>query len=203
MLELEGLTFEKLKVLKRSEKRSGAHRMWDCLCECGKSTTVRGSSLSQGYVGSCGCLIKERGVRALSKHGYYYHSAYATWNRIMMRCCNPSSEDYAEYGARGIGVAERWKEVANFIADMGERPPKASIDRIDNSKGYEPGNCRWSNPIQQANNTRKNVRLEYEGKSFTLAELARHLQVPYKNFHHYVRTRGMSVDEAVATIRFN
>ena len=60
------------------------------------------------------------------------------------RCNNPNNKDYPRYGGRGITVCEQWSRYANFIADMGLPPsPEAQLDRIDNDRGYEPGNVRW------------------------------------------------------------
>ena len=119
----------------------------------------------------------------------------------MTRCHNANSDDFEAYGGRGIQVCSRWHDVANFIADMGVRPRGASIDRIDNEKGYEPGNCRWSNPTQQANNTRKNVTIEALGGQLTIAEAARKAGVTYKRLHYLVRVKGITPDEAITQLK--
>ena len=86
----------------------------------------------------------------------------------MARCNNPKGWGYAEYGALGVTVCERWQRFEAFLEDMGERPAGKSIDRIDGSKGYEPGNCRWATRSEQNLNRRKYVitkRTARKGKS--------------------------------------
>jgi len=71
------------------------------------------------------------------------------------RCDDPSNAGFADYGARGIAVCPEWSsDFATFLADMGERPAGMTIDRTDNDKGYEPGNCRWATAVEQNRNRR-------------------------------------------------
>jgi hypothetical protein len=95
---------------------------------------------------------------------------YRSWASAVQRCSNPNNHAFHLYGGRGIRVCEQWSSFVNFFKDMGLRPENTSLDRIDNNKGYEPGNCRWATRQQQSDN-RYNIRvLTYNGKTQTLRE---------------------------------
>lgn len=81
----------------------------------------------------------------------------------------------AYYFDRGIAICDRWKSFPNFLADMGQRPHGMTLDRIDNSKGCEPNNCRWATHRQQRNNRRDVKFYTYAGKTMTLADWVREI----------------------------
>lgn len=99
---------------------------------------------------------------------------------MKQRCYTEKRKNFKNYGGRGIYVCDRWKNsFENFLLDMGERPPRTSLDRIDVNGNYEPSNCRWSDSETQYNNTRRNVYVNYEGNKVTLAQLSRITGVKY------------------------
>jgi hypothetical protein len=153
-----GNHFNRLTVLSRLDSRkvgkSGDQLYWLCICDCGVSTEVSGKNLRSGQVKSCGCLRSEvsRNAKSRLDHGHASTGkaspTYRSWRGMIERC-----QSHLNYIKKGISVCERWRVFRNFLADMGDRPSGHTLDRFPNRHGnYEPTNCRWATPKQQANN---------------------------------------------------
>lgn len=78
------------------------------------------------------------------------------WQNMKARCSRPSHPQYHNYGGRGISVCDQWMTFEGFLADVGRRPGSGySLERVDNDKGYEPGNVRWATRVERMRNTRR------------------------------------------------
>lgn len=141
---------------------------WECLCECGNTKAVAANNLRAGHIKSCGCLVLEKiTTHSHAKKGKL-SSEYYTWVGMKTRCGNPNVSAYRNYGGRGISVCKRWESFEFFLADMGVKPSKGyEIDRINVNGNYEPGNCRWVLPSQNALNRRQTGGgVAYKGVTF-------------------------------------
>lgn len=151
-------------------------------------------SLIYGHTRSCGCVSRARST----KHGMHGTPTYESWRAMRKRCEDSTHHAFSRYGGRGITVCAQWKDFARFYADMGDRPSKRhTLERIDNSKGYEPGNCCWADWHSQARNRRNNRLIAYDGVSATAPEWAERTGIPY----YVIKSRiasGWSVSDALS-----
>ncbi len=105
------------------------------------------------------------------KHGGYGSLEYTSWRSMIQRCLNPNNDAYDRYGGSGIKICNRWRSFPNFLSDMGQRPSRDyCIERINNSGGYYPSNCRWATMKEQSNNRRTNRLIEHDGLVLTVAQ---------------------------------
>lgn len=155
--DLTGQTFGRLKIISRAGNK-GKYTAWNCLCDCENTKVVIGRSLKRGYTKSCGCLHKELTTKRSTTHGMSNSMEYRSWKMMIQRCTNPNNSNFKNYGERGITVCNQWMKFENFLGDMGlRRSLRYSIHRVNNDGNYEPLNCRWAPPSEQAINKRKSL----------------------------------------------
>lgn len=202
-VNLAGETFGKITIISYEGKDHKGNTYWNCVCSCGNKMTIRGECVKSGRTVSCGkgkCSPKHKepenrkATGKTSPHNYTYRS----WNSMMKRCYSRNSNRFHSHGGRGIVVCDRWHTFSNFVEDMGERPQGLSIDRINNNGNYEPGNCRWATPKEQARNTRRSIMIEYDGQTKSLPEWCEILGLNYKSILARVEN-GWNHKEALTT----
>lgn len=175
-------------------------RLW-CFCDCGGEGLVSHEkwkrALGDEAEGHCGCK------RRLSRELPSIHSnEYKTWLAIKSRCKNPGDEKYKRYAGRGIRVhPDIDASFARFFQEVGPKPTKIhTIDRIDNEKGYAPGNMRWAYRSQQQLNRSNNRMLTAHGKTQSIVQWARELNVAQRTITGRL-LRGKTLDEALSPSR--
>lgn len=173
-----GNKYGRITVISFSHKNKHRDYYWNCVCDCGKALTIRGSSLKSGNTSSCGCLRDEvRGTFSIT-HNKSDSKIYLVYRNMRDRCYNTKNKSFKDYGNRGIYVCERWLEsFENFYMDMGDPPEGKTLDRIDNNGPYSPENCRWASVTEQNRNTRNSIKLNYKGKTKHISELAEEFKI--------------------------
>lgn len=131
-----------------------------------KSEFYAQSMGADGLAAQCKkCAYEYEKTLTATKPGYH------SWKSMMTRCYNANRDSWEKYGGAGVTVYEGWHRYHDFIRDVGT-PPAAgyTIDRIDNDRGYEPGNVRWATRTTQSRNKRNIPTYEYDGRSLCLSE---------------------------------
>lgn len=190
-----GMVIQKLTLLEsRTEKDADGkiRRQWLCRCECGVEKWIRISSFETG-TRSCGCVRKAQLSNSpWLKHGFSAFPEYNIWKTIIQRCTDPNCRSFKNYGARGIEICPRWRaHFEYFLVDCGPKPFNgATLDRIDGTGNYEPGNVRWTTQTNQIVNRKNAVWVDIGNGSIRLIEAARQLGRSYASALQAVR-RGV------------
>lgn len=197
-IDLVGQRFGRLIVDRYAYSRNAV--FWLCKCDCGGENIVRAALLRDGTVRSCGCGSREAAIENCRK-GRKVNSYIPEhlrkplkdcYGNMIKRCTDPRSDRWYCYGARGITVCNEWQGVKgrhNFykwaLAAGYERG--LQLDRIDVNGNYCPQNCRLVPHLVQANNTRRNHMLTWQGKTMSIADWARELGISYSSMIHRVQ----------------
>ena len=134
-------------------------------------------------------------------HSLYHTKLHGVWNGMKQRCTNPKHKSYKDYGGRGITVCNEWETFLPFYNWCMANGYKEglSLDRIDNSKGYMPNNCRFVDRITQANNNRRNILITANGKTMTLPEWSREVHIKQGTLYRRLFIMNWTAEDAVNT----
>lgn len=195
---LEGQRFGRWTVIEQSGVDKRGEKLYRCECDCGTIKEVKSSNLRNGTSSSCGCLARELTSERSKTHGMSNSRLFNIWSGMRTRCNNPNDYHYKWYGERGVRVCDEWNDFETFQnwANDNGYDEDLSIDRINTNGDYEPSNCRWVTQYEQMNNTRKNVKLTYNGDTKCLAEWAREIGIKDSTIRSRL-ARGSTVEEAL------
>ena len=192
-----GQTFSELTILSLEGRDHASKMLVRCRCSCGAVHTLRFNSLQAGKAVSCGHISREFTSARSTIHGLSRHPDFQVWVDMNKRCHGSNPKFTKNYKDRGIEVCEQWRHnPAQFFNDMGPRPKGMSLERVDNSKGYNPENCVWASMKVQQNNKRTNVFLEFQGKRMTVTQWAEELEIPKQTLLGRLRY-GWSVEDVL------
>lgn len=211
--DLSGKRFGRLLVIERTNRYKTASgkrgTYYRCKCDCGNEVTVIAGHLTTGHTWSCGCAHAEQmeAWKTINlKHGKTNNrrieKSYQTWEYIKRRCYNPADIDYPYYGAKGIVMWEGWvnnpADFCEYVETLERYNEKGTtIDRIDYTKNYEPGNIRWLSLAEQQRNKSSNRRITVNGETHILQEWANITGLSYGVISYRLK-HGWTPEEAIS-----
>jgi hypothetical protein len=130
-------------------------------------------------------------------HAKHATKEYNSWSSMKKRALGKEKR-YAQYVPKGIDP--RWLiSFQDFLNDMGNAPsPKHTLERIDNSKGYFPWNCKWATSKEQTRNYSSNRVLEFNGEKMCVTDWAEKLKISRHLIYHRLN-KGWSIEKALTT----
>lgn len=206
MINLSGKVVGRLTVISFSHYKqtaSGSRQyFWNCVCACGSEVKVDGCCLRRESTTSCGCYCRERSTtHGAQKNGAKLWREYSVWLAIKQRCRNKESSCYPYYGGRGIDICQDWfDDFSKFIEHIGPSPSKLhTIERIDNNRGYEPGNVRWATRSEQNENTRQTRLISFGGITQSIGKWSRCLGISRACIRHRMDILKLPVEEVLTS----
>lgn len=181
-------------------RKKDGHVYYKVKCDCGNEQILRSSIIRNGIQICCPICSKKKSNTY--KHGMSNTRIFNIWQDMFQRCYNSNCKAYKNYGARGIIICDEWKN--NFISFYNWSIKNGyddtlTIDRIDVNGNYEPLNCRWADKYMQANNTRTNRHIKYNGEIHTMAEWSKILNIESYNLENRLNKYGWSIEKAFST----
>lgn len=192
-----GDVHNRLTITKLYKKKSKLY--CDCLCECGNTRNgVLVRSLYTGNTKSCGCYNKELTIIRNTTHNQSKTRLYKIWQGMIRRCNNPNRKDHKHYHSKGVTVCDEWYDFQIFQewANSNGYSDELTIERIDNSKGYNPYNCTWIPKSQQSKNRTNLHMITYEGETLTLTDTALKYNIKRVTLTNKLR-KGESIDSII------
>jgi hypothetical protein len=191
---IAGQKFGRLTAIERTI--GGSKPRWRFQCDCGNVKECDPRDVAKGgtkSIKSCGCLRQEKARTKRVIHGLGRSPEYLAWQKAKKRCAHDPN-----YIRRGIKMAEEWLcDPVAFITHIGPKPaPKHTVERIDNNRGYEPGNVRWATRAEQSRNTSRTVWVPIDGLLLPLVDACRLTNVSPVTASRRIR-RGIPPERAV------
>jgi len=169
----------------------------ECICDCGKTTSVKLTCLRTGNTKSCGCIRRDIVSLRFRKHYGKGTPEYTSWQLMKDRCYNQNNKTFSYYGGKGVRVDDKWiDDFTVFLSDMGKKPGKShTLDRVNGDLNYSKENCRWATKTEQVRNRKNTKFIEYKGERKPLAEWCEILNLDYNNTNKRI-WRGWEIERA-------
>ena len=198
---MAGRTYGALTVLRFVGRDKEYRDLWECRCTCGKTVAVTGKSLRNGTKKSCGCMQYRWASMKNTKHGMSNSRLYNIWTGMKSRCFNSKDRKFKNYGMRGITVCPEWRDnfaaFASWAVGNGYEP-SLTIERIDVNGNYCPENCTWIPAEKQGANKTNNHRIRFNGKTQTLADWSKELNINYGTLKSRITRYGWAPERALS-----